>query len=105
MTKTKLSRADLEGLCEVFKAKALEEHDKFRHWQARAVEAESRLAIYEPGDGPTQAAGWMNRAIVAESQLAVLRAAYEPPRPKRPAITDAAGNPEPELPTTHPESE
>ena len=52
MTARNLSRADLEGLCEIYKAKALEEHDKFRHWQARAIEAESRLAIYEPGDEP-----------------------------------------------------
>ncbi|MEV4987664.1 hypothetical protein [Pseudarthrobacter sp. LMD1-1-1.1] len=49
----KLSRQDLLNLCEIYKAKALEEHDKFRHWQARAIEAETRLAIYEPGDEPT----------------------------------------------------
>ncbi|WP_258802777.1 hypothetical protein [Pseudarthrobacter sp. NS4] len=48
-----LSRQDLIDLCEIYKAKALEEHDLFRHWQARAIEAESRLAIYEPGDEPT----------------------------------------------------
>lgn len=46
----KLSRDDLLNLCEIFKAKALEEHALFRTWQARALEAESRLAIYEPGD-------------------------------------------------------
>lgn len=51
----KLSRQDLINLCEIFKAKALEEHDLFRHWQARAIEAEGRLAIYEPGDEPTHA--------------------------------------------------
>lgn len=50
---SKLSRQDLEHLCEIYKAKALEEHDLFRHWQARAVEAETRLAIYEPGDDTT----------------------------------------------------
>lgn len=49
----KLSRQDLAHLCEIYKAKALEEHDLFRHWQARAIEAETRLAIYEPGDEPT----------------------------------------------------
>ena len=67
------------NLCEVFKAKALEEHDRFRKWQARALEAESRLAIYEPGDEPPiDARKWMNRALLAESQLATLRTAYEP---------------------------
>lgn len=48
----RLSRQDLIDLCEVFKAKALEEHDRFRAWQG--LEAESRLAIYEPGDEPTK---------------------------------------------------
>jgi hypothetical protein len=47
---TKLSCQDLLDLCEIFKAKALEEHELFRKWQARALEAESRLAVYEPGD-------------------------------------------------------
>lgn len=46
----KLSRQDLIDLCEIFKAKALQEHELFRKWQARALEAESRLAIYEPGE-------------------------------------------------------
>jgi hypothetical protein len=46
----KLSRQDLLDLCEIFKAKALQEHELFRKWQARALEAEGRLAIYEPGD-------------------------------------------------------
>lgn len=79
MTLSKPSRADLVNLCEIYKAKALEEHDLFRHWQARAVEAESRLAIYEPGDGPpVDPKALMNRALLAESALAVLRAAYEP---------------------------
>lgn len=45
-----LSRTDLENLCQIFKDKALEEHELFRKWQARAVEAETRLAIYEPND-------------------------------------------------------
>ena len=53
MTSSNLSKADLLNLCGIYKTKALEEHDKFRRWQARAIEAESRLAIYEPGDGPT----------------------------------------------------
>lgn len=48
----KLSRQDLLNLSEIYKSKALEEHDLFRHWQARALEAEQRLAIYEPGDHP-----------------------------------------------------
>lgn len=53
---TSLSRQDLVNLCEIFKAKALEEHEQFRKWQARAIEAETRLAIYEPGDDPTTCA-------------------------------------------------
>ena len=39
-------------LCEIYKAKALEEHTLFRKWRDRALEAEGRLAIYEPGDEP-----------------------------------------------------
>jgi hypothetical protein len=74
----KLSNQDLLNLCEIYKAKALEEHDLFREWQARAIEAESRLAIYEAGDPPGDAREWMNRALLAEAQLATLRAAYEP---------------------------
>lgn len=46
----KLNRDDLINLCEIYKSKALEEHELFRKWQARALEAEARLAIYEPGD-------------------------------------------------------
>lgn len=46
-TGVKLSNQDLLNLCEIYKAKALEEHDLFRKWQARAIEAEQRLAIYE----------------------------------------------------------
>lgn len=46
----KLTRQDLINLCAIYKAKALEEHELFRHWQARALEAEWRLNIYEPGD-------------------------------------------------------
>lgn len=45
-----LSRTDLENLCQIFKDRALEEHELFRKWQARAIEAETRLAIYEPND-------------------------------------------------------
>jgi hypothetical protein len=48
----KLTRHDLVNLCEIYKAKALEEHDLFRKWRDRALEAEGRLAIYEPGDTP-----------------------------------------------------
>lgn len=46
----KLSKAELIQLCEIYKAKALEEHLLFRKWRDRAIEAETRLAIYEPGD-------------------------------------------------------
>lgn len=46
----KLTKADLENLCEIYKAKALEEHALFRKWQQRALEAEERLAIYEPAE-------------------------------------------------------
>lgn len=46
----KLSKSDLIKLCEIYRAKALEEHDLFRGWRDRAIEAETRLAIYEPGD-------------------------------------------------------
>lgn len=49
----KLTRQDLVNLCEIYKAKALEEHTLFRQWRDRALEAEGRLAIYEPGDEPT----------------------------------------------------
>ncbi|BCW70340.1 hypothetical protein [Arthrobacter sp. NicSoilB8] len=48
----KLTRQDLVDLCEIYKAKALEEHALFRQWRDRALEAENRLAIYEPGDEP-----------------------------------------------------
>lgn len=43
----KLNRDDLLNLCEIYKAKALEEHELFRKWRDRALEAEARLAIYE----------------------------------------------------------
>lgn len=46
----RLSRDDLLNLCEIYKQKALDEHALFRKWQTRALEAEERLAIYEPGD-------------------------------------------------------
>jgi hypothetical protein len=49
----KLTRQDLVNLCEIYKAKALEEHTQFRKWRDRVLEAEMRLAIYEPGDEPT----------------------------------------------------
>jgi len=44
----KLTKADLETLCDALKAKALHEQMERRRWQQRAVEAETRLAIYEP---------------------------------------------------------
>jgi hypothetical protein len=43
----KLNRDDLIKLCDLYKAKALEEHELFRKWQARAVAAEARLALYD----------------------------------------------------------
>jgi len=43
----KLTRADLEKLCDALTAKALQEQMERRRWQQRAQEAESRLAIYE----------------------------------------------------------
>jgi Spy/CpxP family protein refolding chaperone len=43
----KLSKADLEALCDALKAKALHEQMERRRWQQRAIAAESRLAIYE----------------------------------------------------------
>lgn len=45
-----LTKADLEKLCEMFKAKALEEHALLRKWQARALDAEARLSALEAGD-------------------------------------------------------
>ncbi|WP_157835670.1 hypothetical protein [Arthrobacter sp. TB 26] len=44
----KLTRQDLMDLCEIYKAKALEEHAQFRKWRDRALAAEKLLAIYEP---------------------------------------------------------
>jgi len=44
----KLTKADLETLCDALKAKALHEQMERRRWQHRAQEAEQRLAIYEP---------------------------------------------------------
>lgn len=44
----KLTRADLEKLCDALTQKALHEQMERRRWQQRALEAETRLAIYEP---------------------------------------------------------
>lgn len=46
----KLTRDDLEKLCNALTAKALHEQLLRRKWQQRAQEAESRLAIYEPAE-------------------------------------------------------
>lgn len=46
----KLTHQDLIDLCEIYKAKALEEHTQYRKWRDRALAAESLLAIYEPND-------------------------------------------------------
>lgn len=43
----KLTRADLEKLCDALTQKALHEQLERRKWQQRALEAETRLAIYE----------------------------------------------------------
>ncbi len=45
----KLSKADLEKLCDALNQKALHEQMERRRWQHRAIEAEARLAIYEGG--------------------------------------------------------
>jgi hypothetical protein len=45
----KLSKADLEKLCDALKAKALHEQRLRRQWQDRATELEKLLAIYEGG--------------------------------------------------------
>lgn len=44
----KLTRTDLETLCDALKAKALHEQLERRRWQQRAEMAEALLAIYEP---------------------------------------------------------
>lgn len=46
----KLSRTDLETLCDALREKALHEQLLRRRWQQRAELAEKLLAIYEPGD-------------------------------------------------------
>lgn len=46
----RLTRADLEKLCDALTQKALHEQLERRKWQRRAQEAESRLAIYEPAE-------------------------------------------------------
>lgn len=46
----KLTRADLERLCDALKAKALHEQLERHRWQQRAIQAEKLLAIYEGGD-------------------------------------------------------
>lgn len=45
----KLTRDDLEKLCDALKAKALHEQQLRRQWQQRATDAEKLLAIYEGG--------------------------------------------------------
>lgn len=49
----KLSKAQYIELCDRLRDKAQEAHHNARAWANRALEAESRLAIYEPGDEPT----------------------------------------------------
>ncbi len=48
----KLSKAQYIELCDTLRDKAQEAHHNARSWASRALEAESRLAIYEPGDEP-----------------------------------------------------
>ncbi|MDR7081442.1 hypothetical protein J2X01_000719 [Arthrobacter ginsengisoli] len=46
----KLSKAQYIELCDTLRHRAQEAHHNARAWANRALEAESRLAIYEPGD-------------------------------------------------------
>jgi hypothetical protein len=46
----KLTRDDLERLCDALKAKALHEQLERRRWQQRAHELAELLAIYEGGE-------------------------------------------------------
>lgn len=48
-----LTRSQYIELCDTLRARAQEAHVNARKWANRALEAESRLAIYEPGDEPT----------------------------------------------------
>jgi hypothetical protein len=45
----KLTRDDLERLCDALKAKALHEQLERRRWQQKAQHLEELLAIYEGG--------------------------------------------------------
>lgn len=44
----KSSRDDLERQVETYRAKALQEHDRLRYWQNRALAAERKLAEIQP---------------------------------------------------------
>ncbi|WP_426226255.1 hypothetical protein [Pseudarthrobacter sp. DSP2-3-2b1] len=46
----KLSKAEYIELCDTLRERAQEAHHNARAWASRALESESRLAIYEPGD-------------------------------------------------------
>lgn len=48
-----LSKDQYIELCDTLRRRAQEAHYNARKWANRALEAESRLAIYEPGDEPT----------------------------------------------------
>jgi hypothetical protein len=50
----KLSKAQYIELCDTLRDKAQEAHHNARAWANRALEAESRLAIYEPNDQNTE---------------------------------------------------
>jgi hypothetical protein len=50
----KLSKAEYIELCDTLRERAQEAHVNARKWANRALEAEGRLAIYEPGDEPTE---------------------------------------------------
>lgn len=75
-----LSKAQYIQLADTLRDRAQEAHHNARAWASRALEAETRLAIYEPGD-------------------------ESPVRTRKPELIDAAGNPEPGLPTTDAEQE
>lgn len=47
------AKHELQWLVEQYLAKAQEAHQSARQWRDIALEAQSRLAIYEPGDEPT----------------------------------------------------
>ena len=47
------AKHELQWLVEQYMSKAQQAHQEARRWMNRALEAEGRLSIYEPGDQPT----------------------------------------------------